>query len=265
MHDFPIRLDAFGEEAGPAAAAAGSEAEPAQEPAEHRPTFDELIKGEYKQDFGDRVQRILDRRLKSCNAELSAARPVMALLRQRYEIADGEGAAEAVRKALESDEAYWSSAAAAAGMKPAQYRRLLQAEADSQELRTLREAQQTKQLQNELYHRLNAEASQVRAQYPDFDLRAELQQNPHFGKLIERQVDMLTAYRLCHQDELLSQAAQQAERQALDKVRANRRRPAENGSGGTQPVKLGSDPSKWSRAQLREVERRVARGERIVL
>lgn len=48
-------------------------------------------------------------------------------------------------------------------------------------------------------------------------------------------------------------------------VRANQNRPAENGTGGSQPVKLGSDPSKWTKEQFRDVYKRVGRGERIVL
>lgn len=227
--------------------------------------FDELIKGDYKEDFENRVRAIIDRRFKTVNAELASVRPIMALLRQRYEIEDGADSAKAVLKALRNDEAYWSAGADEVGMKPAQYRRLMQAEAESRELRALLSSQQTKERTAELYRVLNEQYMQMRKRYPDFDLREELQRSPRFGMLLERGIDMQTAYQVCHQDELLTQAAQQAENQTLSRVRANRARPNENGSGGTQPVKLSSDPSKWSREQFREVGRRVSRGERIVL
>ena len=227
--------------------------------------FDELIRNEYKQEFNERVQAILDRRFKTVNAELSAVRPIMALLRQRYGVKEGAGSAEAVRGALEHDEAFWGAAAEPTGMQPAQYRRLLQAEADSQELRARLAAQQTAQQRRAEMERLNREAEQVRERYPDFDLRAELEETPNFGALIQRGIDMLTAYQVCHQDEILEQAAQSAESRTMNRVRANRSRPVENGRGGSRAVRLSSDPSKWTKEQFRDVSRRVARGERIVL
>ena len=237
-------------------------ANPAIGTAGEKASFDELIKGDYKEDFENRVRAIIDRRFKTVNAELASVRPIMALLRQRYEIEDGADSAKAVLKALRNDEAYWTAGADEAGMKPAQYRRLMQAEAESRELRALLSSQQTRERSAELYRSLNEQYMQMRKRYPDFDLREELRRSPRFGMLLERGIDMQTAYQVCHQDELL---AQQAENETISRVRANRARPNENGSGGTQPVKLSSDPSKWSREQFREVGRRVSRGERIVL
>ena len=94
MKHLSVNLNAF-----------GKDAEAAAQPQEHA-SFDELIKGAYKQDFDARVQAILDRRFKTANAELAAVRPVMALLRQRYNIPDGANSAGAVLDALKHDEPY---------------------------------------------------------------------------------------------------------------------------------------------------------------
>lgn len=237
----------------------------AQEPPA-KPSFDELIKGEYKQDYESRMQAALDRRFKSYNAELAELQPIMALLKSRYGVEDGRGAAAAVRQALENDNAYWQTAADAAGMTPEQYRRLEMAEAQSRQFKALLAQQQTEARRLEALRILNAQAEQVKAQYPDFDINAELRDNPKFGDLIRNQVDMLTAYQVCHQKDFLAAAQQQAEAKAQNRVRANQSRPAENGTGGAQAVKeIGNDPSKWTKAQLRDVQKRVARGERIVL
>lgn len=230
-----------------------------------KPTFDDLIRGEYKEAFRERVRGILDRRLKNTRAELDAMRPVMAILQQRYHVEDGRGAAAAVLEALQKDDAYWQSAADAAGMTAEQYRRLATAEAHSRELQSVLSAQQTEQRRQEVVQRLNAEAEQVRAAYPDFDLNAELQSGSAFGDLLKNGVDMLTAYQVCHHQDFLAAAQQRAETRAQDAVKANRARPQENGSGSGQPAKLSGDPSKWTREQFRDVERRVQRGERIVL
>lgn len=265
-----VRLAVFGEGEGAAApaAAAGSAAPQeggAQSEAPARPTFDELIKGEYRQEFQERIHKILDQRLKNSHAELDAVRPIMALLQQRYGIRDGKGAAAAVRQALENDADYWAAAAKTEGMTPESYRRLIRAESKTRELEKLASEQSTQRGAREMHRNLYRQAQAVKAQYPDFDAERELQENPRFRALLLNHIDMMTAYQVCHQKEFLAAAQRQAESRTLESIRANRARPVENGTGGAQPVRLGSDPSKWTREQLREVERRVQRGEKIVL
>lgn len=248
----------------PAAAGEHPAAADAGEPSA-RQSFDELIRGEYKKDFDDRVRTILDRRLKGSKAEIAAMRPVMALLQQRYGIADGRGAAEAVRRALENDKGYWDAGARQNGMDAESYRRVVRAEAQSSALKKLVGDQLTRENENAERRRLAAEVEAVKRQYPEFDVQAELNGNPQFEKLLRSRVDMLTAYQVCHQQELVEQARRQGAQEQLERARENRLRPAENGAGGSRPVRLSSDPSKWTREQLRDVERRVQRGEKIVL
>lgn len=228
-----------------------------------RPSFDELIRGEYRQEYDRRVQEFVNRRLQNKNAELDAVRPIMAILQQRYGIEDGKGAAGAVLDALRRDDAYWESAAEKAGMTAEQYRQIVTVEARNRELQAILAAQQTEQRRNETYRRLTAEAEQVRAMYPDFDVEAELRSGSRFGDLIRSGVDMLTAYQVCHQRDFLAAAQQQAAARVADSVRANQSRPAENGSGGGQAAKPVFDPSKLTKAQRRDIERRVRNGERI--
>lgn len=283
-----IKLSAFGEGgdgAAASAAAQGSNAAPAQPQSgiapdaqaqaagqapegaqsQAEPTFDELIKGKYKAEYDARMREAVTRRLQSKNAELDAVRPIMAILQQRYGIEDGKNAADAVLDALRRDDAYWESAAEKAGMTAEQYRQIVTVEARNRELQAILAAQQTEQRRNETYRRLTAEAEQVRAVYPDFDVEAELRSGSAFGDLLRSGIDMLTAYQVCHQRDFLAAAQQRAETKAANAVRANQSRPAENGSGSGQPAKLSGDPSKWTREQFRDVERRVQRGERIVL
>lgn len=274
-----IWLSAFGEggegAAAPAAAQGSNNAAPAQPqssetapvaqaqeqaaqpPAE--PTFDELVKGKYKGDFDKRVQDIVKNRLKTTNAELDGMRPIMAILQQRYGVED----AAAVRQALENDNAYWQSAADQAGMTAEQYRRLALAESQSRELQARLAQQQTQERLNETMRQLSAQAEEVKAKYPEFDINAELAGNPRFGAMVKNGIDMLTAYQVCHQDEFLAAAQKQAEAKVAESVRSNQARPAENGTGNSQPVKLENDPSKWTKEQFRDVYKRVQRGERI--
>lgn len=228
-----------------------------------KPSFEELIKGDYKADFERRVQEIVTRRLKGKDEELSGMRPILALLQQRYGVED----AAAVRQALEEDDAYWQSAADAAGMTAEQYRMLAAAQAQSREFKALLEAQQTEQRRNETYRQLHAQAQALAAKYPGVDANAELAGNPKFGELVRRGIDMITAYEVLHREELMMQtavaASRSAEQQTMEKVRRNQARPGENGAGGGQPAKPAFDPSKLTPAQRRDIERRARNGERI--
>jgi hypothetical protein len=234
-----------------------------QQPPE--PTFDELVKGKYRADYEARVQEFVTRRLRNANAELDGMRPIMAILQQRYGVEDGKGAAAAVLEGLRNDETYWQAAADKAGMTAEQMRQMAMAEAHSRELQARLDAFQTEAAKQEAFRQLAAQVEQVKAQYPDFDVNAELAANPRFGAMVRNGIDMLTAYQVCHQQEFLAAAQRQAEDKIAGTVRANQARPAENGTGGSQPVKLNSDPSKWTMEQFRDVYKRVGRGERIVL
>lgn len=289
-----ISLFAFGEGAGAGAAAApasgssaavaqpqtgGNSAAPAQPQSGSapdaqaqntetaKPAFEELIKGDYKADFDSRVREIVERRVKSKNAELDSVRPIMALLQQRYGIADGEGAAAAVRQALENDAAYLQSAADAAGLTVEQYRQIERAKAESREYKALLDAQLTAQRQAEVMQEMTRQAGALKARYPQADANAELAANPKFGELVRRGIDMTTAYEVLHRDELLRQtaaaASQQAEQRTMDKIKANQARPPENGTGGGQSAKPVFDPRTLTRAQREDIERRVRSGERI--
>ena len=59
--------------------------------------------------------------------------------------------------------------------------------------------------------------------------------------------------------------AKQVEAKVANNVRAGQKRPAEGAAGGRSAVQVKSDPSKFTKADMDEIARRVARGERIVL
>lgn len=279
MHKLlPIDLRAFDGESAAAPAAEGGNAAPAQPQSETapgaqaqqaevpaRPTFDELVKGDYKKDFDERVQQIVSRRLKNANAELDASRPILAALQQRYGIEDGEGVQQRIMAALDADDAYWSAAADQAGMSVDQYKRINRAERESAALRSRLDAQQTEANRNAVYQMLNEQAEQVRAVYPSFDVAAELRDNPQFGGLIRAGIDMMTAYQVAHQKDIIAAAVQDAENKTMEKVRAKQQRPSENGTGGGAAATFTGDVSKLSRKEFKQLEQRVLNGERIVL
>ena len=113
---------------------------------------------------------------------------------------------------------------------------------------------------------MEAEAMRGNPMYQNFDLVQELQ-NDEFVNLLKAGTPMEHAYKVLHFDELMGNAVQAAaastEKKVADNVRAKGNRPSENGTSSNSAFVTKTDPSKLTRADFEEIERRVARGERI--
>lgn len=225
------------------------------------PTFDDLIKGKFKQEYDKRVQAAIDRRFKTTDAELNAYRPIMAALQQRYKIADGQDAPQQIMQALENDRAHIRQYAEEHGYTEEQAAQMMKVERDAKLYHELLRRQQTEANRQMELVRLQQQAEAVRAKYPDFDIPTE-QQNPRFMEMLKRGVDMLTAYEVVHQDDIINRAVQDAEKKFTDKLRAKQNRPDENGAGaGSTAAAPETDFRKMSRKEFGEYLERVKRGE----
>lgn len=233
------------------------------EPAEE--TFEDLIKGKFKQDYDKRVQAAIDRRFKAQNAEMDAIRPILAALQQRYKVADGKDAPQQILQAIENDRSYLRQFAEEHGYTEEQAEHVMKTERDAQLYQAMMERQKTEaNRQNEL-RKLQQQAEAVRAQYPDFAVEAEMQ-NPRFMEMMRRGVDMMTAYEVAHKDDIINRAVQDAEKKFNDKVRAKQDRPDENGAGVSSTAAVTAvDISKMSRKEFQAFQKRVLSGEKFTL
>ena len=213
--------------------------------------FEALIKGEYKDLYDQRVQDTVRRRLKGSEEtarRLSVLGPALELLGRRYGVDASD--TEALSRAIQAEngpsgEREESSAA----QEPAE------------RLEQLRRERAGRQVADWL-----RQAEETRAFYPSFDLRAEAR-DPRFRSLIGSGVPLRTAFEVLHQREILPAAmefsARRAEEKLADSVIAGQLRPAEGAMGGQSPVLSKRDVSLLTRAEREEIDRRVARGEKI--
>lgn len=261
----PAAAGQDGQTAGEGPDAGGNQTE--ETPEQRKARFEALISGEFKDLFDERAQGIISRRFKQVKGleeQLSASKPLVDLLAQRYGITDGDPAKLA--QAVEADEAYWSEAAEKAGMDVPQYRQMLRLQRENE---ALRQAQLRQQGEREAQRQLQAweqEAGEVKSAYPAFDLAAECR-NPQFIGMLRSGVPMRHAYEVAHLEDIKSstaqQAAKQTEKQVTENIRAKGARPQENGTAAQGGVIVKSDLSKLTRADREEIARRVARGETI--
>lgn len=241
---------------------------------DRKAAFENLINGEYKAEFGDRVQQLINKRFKESKQQeekLTALQPVLDALGSKYGVDVSD--LDKLKTAIEEDDSFYQEAADKEGVTVEQLKRMRQLERENAEFRAAREQQQRHEQAANVYAKWEQEGQTVKQLYGDFDLRTECQ-HPETGRdfvrLLQNGIDVRTAYEVIHKDELLSgaisYAVQSTQKRTMDNIRAKGMRPQENGAGGsiaTQIVK--NDPSKWTKADRAEVARRVMRGERVEL
>lgn len=210
--------------------------------------FESLIKGEYKDLYDQRVQDTIQKRLKGSAGivqKYRALAPALELLGQRYGVDASD--TEALSRAIQAE----------SSPEPG-----TETETEALEQKeALRQERAKRQLSDWL-----RQAEVTKSRYPSFDLRQEAR-DPRFRSLLRSGVPLQTAFEVLHQQEILPAAmaysARRAEERMADSVIAGQLRPAEGAMAGQSPVLSRRDVSRLTRAERDEIDRRVARGEKI--
>ena len=237
--------------AAPAAAGGPEEAPDAgerKELSERSARFEKLIRGEYKDLYDQRVQDTVRRRLKGSEETVrryQALSPLLEELGRRYGVdpADPEALGRAIRGGDGPDREKSGSTGDPEGREDP------------------RDELARRQLRDWL-----RQAAETKARYPSFDLQAEAG-DERFRSLLRSGVPLQTAFEVLHRDEILPAAmafsARKAEEKLAERVLAGQLRPAEGAMGGQSPALSRRDVTQLSRAEREEIDRRVARGEKI--
>jgi len=229
--------------------------------------FDALIKGEYKDQFGKKVEDIVQRRLKGTKETVDRYEklaPVLEMLGQKYGV-DAKDA-DALAKALQDDDSYYEEEAFEKGISVEQLKQIKAMERENAQLKAqMQEAAQRQAIDRDLANWME-QAEKAAEVFPGLDLNVELQ-NPQFFGLLRDGIDLETAYFAVHHRELVPKAMQfaadTARKQTASAIRSGQNRPTENGMRGSAPAVVKSDVSQLTKADRAEIIRRVQRGEKI--
>ena len=229
--------------------------------------FEELIKGEYKEEFDARTQDIIQKRLKGHKeneAKLTALAPILEQMASKYGVDATD--IEALAKAVEEDDSYYEQEAMDKGMTVKQLKEVKKMERENAALKAQMEEAQRQENGKKLYSQWMTQADETKKVYPSFDLQAEMQ-NQKFVDLLRSNIDVRTAYEVTHKDEIIAGAmqftAKTVEQKVANKIAANGARPTENGMSSQSPSLVKSDVSQLSKEDRAEIIRRVQRGEKI--
>lgn len=231
--------------------------------------FEEMIKGEFKDIYNQRVQDTVQKRLKNSKETVEkyeALVPTLEMLGKKYGVDATD--INALSKAIEDDDSYYEEEAMAKNMTVEQLKEFKKVERERNLLLKQRDEARREQEANRVYSQWMQDAEATKQIYPSFDFRTEMQ-NPKFQELLRSHIDVKTAYEVIHKDEIIPAAmqfaVQTAEKNFANKVMANGSRPLENGNSSQGASSVTTDPAKMSKEERAKVNARVANGERITL
>lgn len=235
--------------------------QPAQAEAQPEKTiqerWDELIKGEYKELYGQGVQKAIQDRFKN-QADLQK---VVDEQRAVLEMAMKDRHVQSVdelKKSYDEDDSLLQDEAEAAGMTVESFRTMKAIEQENARLRQVEQASIQDQLMRNHFSKLTQQAEELRKTFPDFDLRAELQ-NPEFFRLTSPEVGISVedAFYTLHGKELaaasMKAGMERAQQQLGQTIRAQGMRPIEGAAHG-QGQPAAQAPMDFSRMSRRERE-----------
>lgn len=229
--------------------------------------FNELISGEFKDAYKKKVDAFVKDRLKGSKqteSKLKDAEALLNLVGERYGW-DGKDY-NTLRTSLESDKAYLEEEALAKGMTVEQLADMKRMERENKALREQQRQADERAAFEQKFAGWSAEAAALANVYPNLNLTEEFN-NPQFVRLLDSGVGVKAAYQAVHFDELMGGAlqytAQQAQKAALDGVKAGAMRPNENGTKGSHGANQKIDVTKLTKEDRMRLADEARRGKTI--
>lgn len=285
-----MNLQLFAEEVATAADTGGAEAETGSlatdtgsgQAAEttDRKTFEELISGDYKQDYTNAVAAAVNKRMKNANEKakrqqsiLDNLTPVMEMMGKRYGVDTSDMANldyEGLSKKIMDDNMFYEEEALQRGMDVDTYKQMVKMERDNARLRREQAETQTRNENARKYESVINQANEAKALYPSLDIDEEMK-NPTFERMVWASgVPVRTAYEVVHKDEIFGNAMQYATQKTAqmmsNAIQSGKKRPDEVGLSGQSSATASADsPRYWDKAKRDEIKRRVLAGEKVVL
>lgn len=242
-----------------------------QQQAAQPESFDDLINGRYKKEFGDKVQGIIQERFKGRAAQdakyekamntLMSVAPMFGINAQDAESLD----LDQLSQAISDDDRMYEAEALEKGVPTSTLKHIKQLEQREKQ----RQLEDRRSLEQEMLRKhvmgLREQEAELKKEFPDFDLNTEAQ-NAAFARMTApgSGITLRQAYMAVHGDELMQRSQHQAvtetKRAVSQAIQAGAIRPTENGlAPGTGAPQR--DPHSYTREERAEIRRRVMAGE----
>lgn len=216
--------------------------------------FDELVRGDYRQEYNKKVEEIIKNRLKD-----------------HYQL----------KKSLEDITAALNGLKDKLGIKAKDNKEIISQITERLEKGdsafNVKEANSSNEMRNEKDTLTNArkevmklisDSEKTKEYYPQFEIQKELK-DPEFRKVLKfTGNDPKKAFEILHFDEIISSVirdtAKLAQERMAGSIAAKAVRPVEGAQSAAGTVYINQDPKSLSKADRADIKRRVRRGEKIV-
>ena len=252
--------------------------EPVQSTTEPKATekisYADLIKSDdYKDEHKAYMDKTIGDRLKKYKGieeDLGKHKALLETVAYKYGVnLDDDNYLEVLSQKIEADDSYYENYAMEHDISTEEARRIVTMERKSAQYDAEMKRREAEEQARQRVMVLRQNAERTKAQFPDFDLDTEMQDDNFRRLCAATNGDTTAAYMACHHNEIISSTVQRASKQiqaqTAQAVASNKARPIENGISSTAPSVVQHDFRNMKLQDLRkfaEEERRKATGRR---
>lgn len=247
-----------------------------KESAPSRLSWDDIKRDpEYKKAYDSEIQNIVRARLKESKPAkdaLDAMTPAIEVMARKYGLDMKNMDYSALAKAIENDDAYYEEKAMEMGTSVETAKKVDQMEREAERRKAAEQMSLEQQQMRQHFIKLEQQGEALKATFPTFDLRAELN-NPQFARLVSPSIGFSVedAYHAVHRKEIqaaqMKYASQKTAENMASAIASGSRRPDESGATSQAPSVSTFDYRNASREQREALKKQIyaakARGEKL--
>ena len=235
-------------------------------------SYADLIKSDdYKEEHKAYMDKTIGDRLKKYKGieeDLGKHKAILDTVAYKYGVnPEDENFLSVLAEKIEADDSYYENYAMEHDISTEEARRIVTVERKAAQFDAEREAREKQEQMRHHIMVLRQNAEKTKAQFPDFDLDTEMQDEKFRRLCAATNGDTTAAFKACHHDEIIANtmrvATRQIQNQTAQSVASNKARPIENGISSSAPSVVQQDFRNMSLQDIRkyaEEQRRKATG-----
>lgn len=222
-------------------------------------SYDDFIKL-HKEEHEAYIKKTMGERLKKYKGieeNLGKHKAILDTVAQKYGVSpDDENFLETLSQKVDEDDSYYENYAMEHDISAQEARRIVTMERKARQFDAQEQERQRQEQMRQHIMVLRQNAEKTKAQFPDFDLETEMQDERFRRLCAANNGDTTAAFMACHYNEILTNTVQRASKkiqeQTAQAVASNKARPIENGLSSQAPSVVEQDFRNMNLQQIRK-------------
>ncbi len=222
-------------------------------------SYDDFIKL-HKEEHEAYIKKTMGERLKKYKGieeNLGKHKAILDTVAQKYGVSpDDENFLETLSQKVDEDDSYYDNYAMEHDISAQEARRIVTMERKARQFDAQEQERQRQEQMRQHIMVLRQNAEKTKAQFPDFDLETEMQDERFRRLCAANNGDTTAAFMACHYNEILTNTVQRASKkiqeQTAQAVAFNKARPIENGLSSQAPSVVQQDFRNMNLQQIRK-------------